>query len=244
MNKRTIATYLATTLSFALLGCDGGGGASTEPTGEDTGKTNTAPPNVIDNMEDPDEGGSILESEGRVGAWYTFNDKTPEGIQTPPADAFEPDVLEVPREGSTYAARSTGEGFTKWGAGFGFDLKNDGTSKLPYNATAYQGITFWAMTSEGNTPDVRVTFNDVSTSPEGGVCKPEVKDNCDDHFGANIVLQPGVWTEHTLMFDTLAQDGWGAPVETFSPDALYAIQFTVLAGQKFDIWIDDIAFVE
>ena len=246
MSKRTIATYLATTLSFAALGCDDGGSSTGDPgdTG-DTGNTSNAAPNVIDDMEDSDRGGAILESAGRIGAWYTFNDLTTDGVQTPPAGAFEPDTLEVPRDGSTYAARSTGEGFTEWGAGFGFDLNNDAekAGKLPYDASAYKGVTFWALTSEGNTPNVHLTLNDVSTSPEGGVCPVDETDGCNDHFGAQLVLEPGVWKEFTFLFSELTQEGWGEPADAFSPNAIYAIQFTVDAGEKFDVWIDDIAFL-
>lgn len=242
MKTRHIASCLAAALCFTALGCDEGAEPIDQP---GPGTTGTTSQELIDNMEDPERGGSIIDSaDGRVGAWYTYNDETPSGVQTPPAAAFEPDTLEVPREGSKYAARSTGEGFIGWGAGFGFDLKNNGTSKLAYDASGYKGITFWAMTTEGNSPDVHVTFNDISTSPEGGVCEPDTEDSCDDHFGANIVLERGAWKEYTLLFSDLTQEGWGRAAEAFSPNALFAIQFNAGTNVKFDIWIDDIAFVE
>src|SRR5262249_25593922 len=100
-------------------------------------------PNLIDNMEDGDA--SILMQGGRVGVWYTFNDMTVGGVQVPPAGAnFIPDLIPGGgQNGSTRAAHTTGSGFTTWGAGMGFDLNNNGMTKLPYNAGAFTGISFW-----------------------------------------------------------------------------------------------------
>src|SRR5687768_14162711 len=63
--------------SASALACDDGAGAPPGGTaGAGGGSIGSA---VIDDMEDGDS--SIPEADGRVGAWYSYNDGT--GMQTP-----------------------------------------------------------------------------------------------------------------------------------------------------------------
>src|SRR5688572_484629 len=106
----------------ALLGaCAASGGG-----GEDDDTPDSGPipeEDLIDDLEDGD--GAIHEVGGRIGSWYTFNDETMTGTQTPVPDT---DFLaaEGGAGGSLYAARTTGSGFTEWGAGMGLDVNNPG----------------------------------------------------------------------------------------------------------------------
>jgi hypothetical protein len=116
----------------------------------------------------------------------------------------------------------------------------------PYNAVADRalGITFWAKIGSGATPNVQVSFPDKDTDPTGGLCDPSSTGatGCYDHFNARLILNT-TWTQQTLLFNQLVQDGWGNIAPAFDPTTLYSIQFNVAAGSTFDVWIDDLAFV-
>ena len=181
---------------------------------------------LIEDFEDGDDW--ILEHEGRVGQWYTFDDGT--GTMTP-SGAFAPST---PGYQSNYAGRVLGSGFTSWGAGIGFDLVNDG-AKQTYDASTYLGVTFRARAESPVT--IRLDVTDVNTDPDGGVCT-----NCFDHHGIDLALSTS-WAEYTITWTQLQQLGWGDAQSGVDPTQLYALQFKVGTGISFDFWIDDIAFV-
>lgn len=226
-----------------MQGTGSGGDGSTMTTGGTGGTTTTAgaPTDIsmIDDMED--KNGSILAAEGRVGAWYTYNDTT--GMQAPPAGQMGFDMTELtpPRDESTYAANTTGSGFTTWGAGIGFDLNNDGSAKQPYDASAYKGITFWAKAGTGGIKNIRLNVQDAQTAPEGNICDKTATKGCNDHRGTAVLLTED-WKQFTFAFDALKAIGFGQSFPTFETDKLFAIQFQASQNVKFDIWLDDIAF--
>jgi hypothetical protein len=208
------------------------GGSPDSSFGQDAGNA----PLLITDLENGPSLGS-----GRVGAWYTYNDMSSAGMQSPDAGAdFVPTKLVPPREASNYAAHTQGSGFALWGAGMGFDLNNNGAGKLVYDASHYSGITFWAKGT--STKPVRVNFPSKDTSPEGGVCNSAMN-KCSDHFGAKLNLTAD-WTKQDIKFTETAQQMWGIPQEP-SLDAaqLYGVQFQVEPGVTFDIWIDDVSFL-
>jgi hypothetical protein len=252
------ASLLASLLVFSITGCDNGASdanGGTDPltvtgTGGDgsmtsggTGGTGAsmAPMDVsmIDDMEDKD--GSILAAEGRVGAWYTYNDTT--GTQVPPAGQMGFDMTELtpPRDTSTYAANTSGSGFTTWGAGIGFDLNNDGSAKQPYDASAYKGVTFWAKAGTGGIKNIRMNVQDAQTAPEGGICDKTATKGCNDHRGTAVLLTEE-WKQFTFAFDAMKVVGFGQTFPTFQTNKLFAIQFQASQNVKFDIWLDDVAF--
>ena len=199
---------------------------------------------LIDDMEHSD--GSILSACGRQGYWYTYNDATSGGTQTPvAATPFMPSVIQGGRTlgdggASAHAARTYGNGFTTWGAGMAFDLNSPGAgTKLPYNATRYSGITFWARVAAATQTSLRVNIPEVATDPLGNVCAPK----CSDHFGKTLILTDS-WEQYSLSFAAdVTQSGWGT-VAVFDKSSLLGVQFQAAASATFDIWIDDIAFLE
>ena len=101
---------------------------------------------MLDDFEDGD--GAIIMSGGRQGFWYTFNDGTAGGSQTPPSTAVVPDSGGACE--SANALHTTGSGFATWGAGIGVDLNNLGGAmgvKMPWDASAYTGIVIAARGS-------------------------------------------------------------------------------------------------
>jgi hypothetical protein len=193
---------------------------------------------LIDDMESGSS--SIPHNCGRQGNWFTFNDATSGGVQTPSVPS--PVVISGGRGSSLHAAESQGHGFTNWGAGFGVTVNTPPGSSTPspYNANAYKGITFWAHVTAGTTASVRVMLPISGTDPSGGKCSPSSK--CDDHYSTTLTFS-STWTQYTVLFSQLAQQGFGTPV-SWDPTQLLGVQFQVGPSTTFDVWIDDIAFVQ
>jgi hypothetical protein len=196
--------------------------------------------NMIDDLDDGD--GLLLVRGGRVGAWYTYNDRSPDGTQTPATGvAFLP-TTGGPGE-SVYYANTQGSGFTVWGAGMGFDLNNhnnpDGT-KETYDASAFDGIMFKAMGSVPIRASVMVAG--VLSTEIGGTCTPSdvPGEGCDDGHGRAILLTPE-WKTYQIAFDEIRQAGWGKPV-VFDAATIMAVQFNIDKNLAFDVSIDEIGF--
>jgi hypothetical protein len=230
---------------------DGGAGAGNTNTGEgaaggggSTGSAGSDPGNlsIIDNMEDGD--GSIVADSGRKGAWYTYNDESATGMQTPEVGLpFEMAPLNPPRDGSTMAANTKGSGFDTWGSGFGFDLNNAGAPavKEAYDASKYSGISFWAKVGAGSVGAIRVNLGDKNTTPEGGVCEAA---KCSDDFGKDITVGSD-WKQYNIKFAEMGQVGWSMVLlPAIEKSAIYSVHFQTVKGATFDIWIDDVAFTE
>src|SRR5262245_43243438 len=204
MNKHNwfliVIAGAAACASSAPKGDDGSGGGG----GDDGGGGGGGPTqHMIDDLEDGDA--SILVTEQRVGAWYSYDDGTPGGMRTFPAGtAFTP--AGGGANGSRFAARLAYAGFTTWGAGTGFNLSDPGdgaggSSKRAYDASAYSALTFWA---KADAPlKLRVNVPDAQTDPAGGSCTS----GCNDDFGADVTLGAD-WQQFTIDFATATQIGW------------------------------------
>lgn len=217
----------------AGAGGTGGAGGAGEP---DAGAEPPACTALLDDLEDGD--GAILRCKDRIGNWYTYNDGTRGGTQTPPPG--RPFVPVSPGYGpSEHAAHVAGSGFVSRGAGMGFDLNfAPGGAKLTYDASGYAGLTFWAKAAAPT--HIYVNFPDRNTDREGGVCEGS---GCGDHFGEGIDITTE-WAQYTVMFDILSTDGWGVPAPpAFDAAHAYSVEFHTAKSTVFDFLVDDIAFV-
>jgi len=194
---------------------------------------------VIDQMEDGD--GAIDMIAKRSGVWFSFNDKS-EGSQFPTSDdeTFEMSELDPPRSGSHYAARSHGGGFTKWGAGIGFELY----SQKAYDLSSYAGITFWARRAPSTATALRFALTDSATTPRGGQCHEYVDySTCSDYFGADLSLGTA-FRRYSFTWLELSQEGWGDPQPaSVNTSKVYGVRFQADPLEDFDFWIDDIALL-
>ena len=104
------------------------------------------PANMIDDLDD---GNSVLlQQGGRQGAWYTYNDMTTAGLQTPAMGSpFTPSPGGA--HDSAFAASTEGSGFSVWGAGMGFDLDVEQSVKHPYDGSAFHGVELTAGAGPG-----------------------------------------------------------------------------------------------
>jgi hypothetical protein len=191
---------------------------------------------VIDDMEHRD--GAVPELRGRSGFWFTFHDETP-GATLIPASGSPFQMTNSEDRCRHMAARVVGDSFTTWGAGMGVGLGQ------PYDAAAYEGVSFWAKGQLDTTNLLRVSFPNKDTDPKGQACadRTDGTERCHDHFGAQFRLSPS-WRKVTLHFAHLRQRGWGHRAPEFDRQTLYGIHFELPIGTKFELWVDELAFTE
>ncbi len=196
-------------------------------------------PNLIDDLDDGND--HIVVTSTRRGAWFTFHDTTPGGTQTP-GDATFTLTPGGPAGSGGFHVRTTGSGFTEWGAGVGFDLNTaDGAPvKGKFNAGTFTGITFKA---KGNVV-VRFSVQTAAVLPTtlGGTCVPSTTAGleCEDNHGKSLTLTSS-WQSYQVPFAQLMQEGWGKPA-TFDKAALTGVLVQTAPGATFDFALDDLSF--
>jgi len=192
---------------------------------------------MIDDFEDGDFNLLALGTPARVGNWYAYGDST--GI-------VAEDIAMIKRGASTKGIRGTGKDFTGWGSGIGVDLNNKGT-KLTWDASAYNSVTFWARVAAPTTGlSVTVLMQDIDTDKltSGKTCDPDVQ-GCDHHYFKVISVTTN-WQRFVIAFaDLMPEPGTKPePVPAFKPGAISSVQFRVNSGITYDLYVDDVAFVK
>jgi endoglucanase len=195
------------------------------------------PTGQIDDFEDNNNQTNVLE--GRGGYWYTFVDKVGSTVWP---EAGEAGGTFAPSEGG-HNSKYAGEFKGKIGTGsivFGALGMNFQDPKAMYDASKYEGITFFAKRGANSTGKVRLKVPDVSTDPEGGMCS-----ECFNDFGADLNLTEQ-WQRIVLPFREMKQmEGWGAPRKAhIDPAKLFGMQWQVnVPGSDYDIFIDNVGFI-
>ncbi|KIG15209.1 Chitinase [Enhygromyxa salina] len=192
---------------------------------------------VIEDGENNDH--QVVVHADRNGYIYTFRAGDTQLEPTPGADGGVFTMSLGGANGSQHAARMHGTvgGDPSAFAGLGFNFTEP---QAGYDASQYEGISFFARRSADSTGSVRLKIPDRATSPEAGECT-----ECFNDFGVDLQLTEE-WQHYVFRFDELAQlAGWGAPRPArIDASALYGVQFQVMSpGASFDIWVDDLAFV-
>jgi hypothetical protein len=175
--------------------------------------------------------GNVKVLDSPAGFWFPNTDGT--GVVSPsPAVIFTP--LPSPRGSSHDGVHTTGTGFTSYGGGVGMVFFPDNFVAFPADASAYSGISFWAMGTSA-TGQVELGLPTTATRSNCPYCTA-----CNDDFHYNFTLTPG-WTQYTVHWADLVQSGFGVPSATFDPARILYIDFQ--ATSHWDFWIDDLAFV-
>jgi hypothetical protein len=230
---------------LSLVCVDASGTSTTDGTGEPTtGDPTTGDPTTGDSTGGPDDaliddledGDAVISpSQGRVGAWYTFNDGS--GSQTP-SQGYGVSPAQGGFMGSDYAAHTVGQGFAQWGAGMGLDFVNpqlQSESAEPYDASEYLGIKFWVRGS--GSAVLAVAIEEVTPQSAGGSCTQD----CYNKHAAPIQLTDQ-WQEHSISWTQLEQDAEGGGLVNFDPTSLMTLDFQFNADEDFDLWVDDVSF--
>lgn len=211
-------------------------GCRVNPTSPDLANTSegkACPPDaVVESAEDGNNQISI--QDGRSG--YVYTDVDSVGSTVSPGAPFT--MADGGANGTSKALRIQGKiaptGEVRAAMGLNF------TDPLgPYDASKYQGVSFFAKKGPNSTGKVSVRFPDKNTDPGGGICA-----KCYNAFGIKISLTEE-WQRFIIPFNALKQEpDWGSPRPmSMASDAVFALQFAVSdKGKDFDIWVDEIAF--
>jgi hypothetical protein len=222
-------------------GGSGAGGSGAGGTGGPMGTVTIAGEDMLDDMDDGDA--AVLAQGERIGYWYSYNDMTAGGMQTP-ADGADFTMEDCGFNGKGKCAHVKGMGFKTWGAGFGFDLNNSGmvgVKKGTYDLSAYKGIAFWA---KSNVPfKISIALAGVIPVEEGGTCvmpaMPNVKEDCHDTHGKQILRPSAEWTQYVVPFSDLKQPGYGKAV-AWDAKQVMSIQFDIGMNLTFDVHVDEV----
>lgn len=184
---------------------------------------------MIDDFEDGDT--RMTSVDNRAGYWIAFNDGTAK--QTPRVGSvFPANRISGGRASSRFGLHTSGGRFTKWGAVLAAELN----PRRCYDASAYAGLVFWARGRANLRISAKMT--QVVSEEFGGSCS---KDCFDGHGAARTLTRE--WAKHVVRWEELTQRGFGTPV-AFDARSLYSIEFQMLQDQPFDVWLDDVAFLE
>ncbi|HTV17257.1 MAG TPA: hypothetical protein VMG12_01260, partial [Polyangiaceae bacterium] len=152
------------------------------PSADCTATVGSGRDGLIDDFEDNNS--QISVRDGRNGFWHIVRDGS--------ADAqISPDEPPLPESNGLNSSRGamhvTGSGFTDWGAGLSMELRS---TVLPFDASAYQGIRFWAR----GEPSLRLVLlqQNLATGDRCTTC-PQSSSECGIFYGTQIALTSD-WT--------------------------------------------------
>ena len=197
---------------------------------------------LIDDIDTEITPGWILGHSGRIGTWFTYDDGTDGGIVPPPNSSPAACVNTIAGwdgNPSNMAANASGSGVSSY-AGIGFDLNAYNGVSSTYDATAYQGFVFWGRIG-GTSGTTRVTFAvpDRNTyAGAGGLCTGST---CGDYFEKSFTFTSS-WQQFVVYYNQLGQMVSTEPAVDYAH--MYKCQFQLLAGASFDIWVDDVYFID
>ncbi len=243
----------AGTSSTGGSGTAGGTGTAGSATVGGTGGASNL--DLIDDLEDGDDLIRRVNSPKRDGIWDSGNDGTSGGMQTPTPGNFKGTLLgaDAPYAGDMYAAYSKATGYAQY-AFMNVSMRSwptYDTTYPKYDASAYKGIQFLAKVGSGSSRGVHVRFISGDTDPRGGKCKlptdtptPAQSELCYNHYYAAVTLTNS-WATYTLSFaDDFVQGGDGMVDPTIDLKEMYGLEFYFGAGDDYEIWVDDLAFVK
>jgi len=190
---------------------------------------------ALDDLEDNNN--QITKTNGRDGYWWSAADPKGSKIDMQVAEpGFGGSELAVHITGKTVPGKAEDDA---WGVLLGMNFV--GQDVLLYDASKYAGIAFKAKVG---TPDsaraVRLKIADVNTHKDAGICK-----TCWNHFGKDLTLTTE-WKEYRVSFSGAEQEpGWGDPrPQAVTPSKLVGLNWGIGPGNTYDIWIDDITFLD
>jgi hypothetical protein len=171
------------------------------------------------------EGGTteLVDIAGRDGSWIHGRDLTSVSVTIGPS-------MDCAARGQ-WAGQLAASTPTSWGNNWTAFFRAPGTnSPVPYDGSAYGGVSFWAAFGADNGPPFGVPIGIVTMD----TTRPSCSSHCDDHYMASVTLTRE-WQRYELRFDDLAQEN--APAAPMRRDQLVGL--IIWTQQQCDVWIDD-----
>jgi hypothetical protein len=157
----------------------------------------------------------------------------------------------TPRE-STFAMHFEGGGYVSYGPNFGYTVSEQASGA--FDASAFDGLSFWARVGASNEAPLEILLHDTSTYPvlpeSERKCLPATADfipplgtGCYNGGAARRTLT-SEFRLYTIDFSELTQGDWGArsPGGTANVAEVLRVEFKFPLQARFDVWIDDIAW--
>lgn len=226
--------------SLATIGCGKVNPTNPDLARSEEGTACAGPDGLIDDGEDGNNQSFV--GGGRGGYWYTFCDD--QGTEVWPTAGAQGGTFEMSPGGADSTGMAARYKGTVAAGGPGVNVfsgmgVNFLDPKDPYDASKYQGVSFWAKKGPGSTGKVRLKVPDVYTDPDGGHCT-----ECFNDLGMDLTLTEE-WQLFTVPFYGLKQEKyWGKPKRSeIDSSGIYGLQFQVKEpGAVYDIWVDQIRF--
>lgn len=199
-----------------------------------------APPSGVDLLDDMEDGNFYLSPKPpRYGYWYLAGDTTV-GAKLPKIEELV-DVVSPARAGSTSAVHFTATGFKGWGSSVGLSFTDAASKRGAYDGGNAVGVSFWVKGSVSGNAKLRVLFPLVGTDPTGKACGGTDQGQCLDHFATQLTVT-AEWQQVQILFASLHQAGWGAPLTAFEPAQMLGIEWSSGVAD-LDVWLDDLALL-
>jgi hypothetical protein len=126
-----------------------------------------------------------------------------------------------------------------------------------YDASAHKGVSFWAVSLNGQPAPVQIKFSEHRTNSWGGVCDPcatklyNPNTQCGDDY-LKLISIPAQWTQFTIHWTDLATANWSKqnlPPMGFDPSHWVSMHFQLKANAvnplpAFDIGVACVQFVD
>ena len=219
------------------------GGMGGSSAGQPSAGSGGAPvPLELELIDDMENGDTVIDAtNGRGGDWYAAHDLTATGTQSPnPFGVTALAATDSRYPKSKFAAMTMGMGFTDWGENLGFNMKLlNGATHPPYNATAYCGVHFFGKVGAGASTKALFRVIDKYSHPDGGECGTGGKP-CYQYFQKQLTFTTA-WQEQSVLFTDLVNASWPPKLAL---DAVFSVEFGLTASAKFEIWVDDVAFLK
>lgn len=187
---------------------------------------------LIDDFEDGND--QLARVSNRNGSWIPVTNIS--------SDRFMAGASSACAARGNFAGHLVGAGFTERGANWSgvfeaYDSTPVGPAAVPFDGSAYSGISFWAAigptVAEPFIEGVGLTTMDNAWN--GGICVT----GCMDYYATKLVFTR-TWQRFVIRFADLKQGGFGSPQLAIRLDQL--VGFIIWPKNDFDIWIDDVRF--
>jgi hypothetical protein len=184
--------------------------------------------NLIDDFEH--DGTLLPRRGGRDGTWASASDGSADEIETHISDRCAARGLR--------AGHFAASGLSGWGATWSALMRGQtGSMTLPYDATAYGGVSFWAALSAEFPAPFSLPVG--VTTPPDGASSAVTCPKCLNYYSTTISLDHN-WRRFELRFSDLVQLSNGNPMVALRLDQLVGLTFW--PEGDFDIWVDDVRF--